>query len=139
MTKASKMRNLLTLFTIFYFANFLLPQSGTIGLGTTSPDPSAALDIESSDQGILIPRLSTASRENISNPAMGLMVFDSTTHSFCFYKHSWREISEYGVFENNNVVVRNIGEASNDFVFGASALLINDTDVSAKLFFLRQK
>ena len=58
----------------------------------TDPDASAMLDVSSTDKGILIPRMDSTNRKNISNPAIGLMVYDSTTHSFWFYNTAWEEI-----------------------------------------------
>ena len=63
---------------------FLLAQ-GSVGINTDTPDPSAALDVQSTDKGVLLPRLTTVQRIAISNPATGLLVFDSDTESFWFY------------------------------------------------------
>lgn len=49
-----------------------------------SPDPSAMLDVQASNKGMLVPRMSTTIREGISNAAVGLLVFDTTTESFWF-------------------------------------------------------
>lgn len=46
-----------------------------VGIGTTTPNASAALDVSSNNKGILIPRLDSAQRVAISNPAEGLMVY----------------------------------------------------------------
>ncbi|MFZ1306326.1 MAG: hypothetical protein WAR80_10815, partial [Ferruginibacter sp.] len=42
-----------------------------------SPDPSALLDVTSNAKGILIPRMNTATVLSISNPAKGLLVYDT--------------------------------------------------------------
>ncbi|MDN3664428.1 hypothetical protein ACFFU1_14035 [Algibacter miyuki] len=55
-----------------------------VGIGTTSPDDSSILDIESDSKGILIPRLTTAERNSIPLPATGLLVFNITTSRFEF-------------------------------------------------------
>ena len=34
----------------------------SVGVNTTNPDPSAALDVQSNSKGMLIPRLTTAQR-----------------------------------------------------------------------------
>ena len=47
----------------------------SIGIGTATPNPYAALDISASDKGLLIPRLDSAQRAAISAPPDGLMVF----------------------------------------------------------------
>jgi hypothetical protein len=63
-----------------------------VGIGTISPDASAMLDIESTDKGILVPRMTSAQRIAIATPATGLLVFDTTTGSFWFYESAWTEL-----------------------------------------------
>ncbi len=46
-----------------------------ISIGTNTPNNSAALDITSTTQGFLPPRMTAAQRDAISNPAQGLMVY----------------------------------------------------------------
>ncbi|MCX6200091.1 MAG: hypothetical protein NTY88_12885 [Bacteroidetes bacterium] len=57
-------------------ANGMLVE-GQVGIGTTTPHPSAVLDLSSSTQGLLIPRLTSAQRTDIVSPASGLLVFDT--------------------------------------------------------------
>jgi len=52
-----------------------------VGIGTTSPDASSALDITATDKGFLMPRMTTAQRTAIASPAMGLQIFDTDTKS----------------------------------------------------------
>lgn len=49
------------------------------------PDPSAMLDIASTNSGVLIPRMTVAQRDSIPNPATGLMVFITDESRFHFY------------------------------------------------------
>ena len=49
--------------------------NGHMGVGTTKPDPSAALDIASTTAGLLIPRMTSAQQSALVNPATGLLVF----------------------------------------------------------------
>jgi hypothetical protein len=49
-----------------------------VGIGTTTPNGSAQLDISSTARGILIPRMTSAAITAITSPAKGLMVYDST-------------------------------------------------------------
>lgn len=58
------------------------------------PDPSAMLDIQSTDRGLLIPRMDSTSRKAIVNPATGLMVYDSSTQSFWYFGTAWTEIGQ---------------------------------------------
>lgn len=67
-----------------------------VSLNTTNAvsNASALLDISSSDKGVLIPRMTSASRIGISNPAKGLLVFDSTSNSFWYQGGAgWTEMS----------------------------------------------
>lgn len=52
----------------------VMPQ---VGIGTTSPDTSAVLDVYSEDKGFLVPRLTTAERDQINLPAEGLIVYNT--------------------------------------------------------------
>ena len=47
------------------------------GIGTTSPNASAKLEIASTDKGLLIPRMTSAQRGLISLPANGLLVYQT--------------------------------------------------------------
>ena len=48
-----------------------------VGVGTTAPAPQAALDIQATDKGLLIPRLTQTQRIAISRPPQGLMVYQT--------------------------------------------------------------
>jgi len=60
---------------------------GQVAINSTGnePDPSAILDVQSQNQGILVPRMSAAERDAISNPALGLLVFVTDLNSFWYY------------------------------------------------------
>jgi hypothetical protein len=49
--------------------------SGTVGVGTSTPAASAKLDITSTIQGFLPPRMTQDQRDAISSPAQGLMLY----------------------------------------------------------------
>jgi hypothetical protein len=65
--------------------------AGGIGVGTTSPLPSAVLDINSTTQGFLPPRMTNAQRLAISLPAVGLMVYctDATEGLYIYKSTGW--------------------------------------------------
>ena len=63
-----------------------------VGIGTNSPEASSALDISSTEKGLLIPRMTTAQRTAIANPANSLLVFDTETNSYWSYiEDVWQE------------------------------------------------
>jgi hypothetical protein len=57
-----------------------------VGVGTTSPDVSAVLDVSATDKGMLVPRLTILQRLAIQNPATGLLVYDITDNCFWYFK-----------------------------------------------------
>ena len=59
--------------------------SGQVSIGNSSPNSSAAFQVDSTTQGILIPRLTTTQRTAISTPATSLMVYDTNLNSFYYY------------------------------------------------------
>lgn len=71
--KILRNRILALICTVFSFG-FL---SAQVGIGTTDPDASSALEVYSTDTGVLIPRLTVAQRDNISQPATGLLIYNT--------------------------------------------------------------
>ena len=65
-----------------------------VGINTNTPDASSALEIESTTGGILIPRLTQTQRDAITEPATGLMIYQTNqTTGFYFYDGTaWTKI-----------------------------------------------
>lgn len=59
--------------------------SAQVGIGTNTPNNSAMLEVQSSNRGILFPRMTSAQRAGIATPAAGLYVFDTNTNSLWYY------------------------------------------------------
>src|SRR5690606_7866254 len=47
-----------------------------------SPDASAILDVNSTNKGLLIPRMTTTERDAINNPVMSLLIFNTDTKCY---------------------------------------------------------
>lgn len=58
---------------------FLINPSGSVAIGTSSPSAAALLDLTSTTQGFLPPRMTTTQRDAISSPPDGLVLYNSTT------------------------------------------------------------
>ena len=72
------------LLALFPFTG-LLAQNNNVGIGTTTPNATAVLDVTSSNKGVLVPRLTTAQRTAIVSPAQGLLVYDTDLGCFYYY------------------------------------------------------
>jgi hypothetical protein len=67
----------------------------SIGIGTISPNPSAALEVNSTTKGFLLPTMTQTQRNAISTPATGLLIYQSdNTPGFYYYNGSaWTAIA----------------------------------------------
>jgi len=65
-----------------------------VGINTNTPEASAALDVTSTEGGILIPRLTETQRDAIASPATGLMIFqtDETTGFYFYDGAAWAQL-----------------------------------------------
>ena len=76
---------------IFFLASLLFFSIVTfaqVGIGTTTPDGSAKLDVSSTTKGFLPPRLTTTQRNEINSPAVGLMIYNTTIGAIQFFTGS---------------------------------------------------
>ena len=79
------MKKLLLLFTLLYTTGATSFAQNNVGINTQAPNASAALDIVSTTQGILIPRMTQAQRDGISLPATGLMIYQTDNTPGFYY------------------------------------------------------
>jgi len=83
-----------------YLVNAQLTVNAAVSIASDGTDPheSAMLHVKSSAKGFLTPRMTTAERVGISNPAVGLLVFDTDTRTFWYRKlFSWKELEQEDV------------------------------------------
>ncbi|PAM92770.1 hypothetical protein B4N84_21810 [Flavobacterium sp. IR1] len=59
-----------------------------IGMGTPNPDPSAVLELASTQKGFLPPRLTTLQRDAIVQPAEGLTIYNTNKDCLEWYNKS---------------------------------------------------
>ena len=73
---------ILTFLLLFVATAFTQAQ---VGVGTTSPHASAKLEVSSTNQGFLPPRMTAAQRTAITTAAVGLLVFQTDASSGYYY------------------------------------------------------
>ena len=87
------MKKIFLLLAFFSVANNISAQN--IGIGTTTPNANAALEIKSNSKGLLMPRLSTTARSSMTNVAKGMLVYDTTRAGFYYHDGGkWLSISQ---------------------------------------------
>ena len=70
---------------------FLINAAGDVGIGTTTPQ--AKLDVTSTTDGVLLPRLTHAQMYGIPSPPAGLMVYNTTFNKLCVYNGTnWQSL-----------------------------------------------
>src|SRR5215472_13254137 len=74
------------------------PKTGAAGIGTITPDASSLLEIKSTSQGVLIPRMTLVQRNAIVTPATGLLIYqtNSTPGFYYFNGSAWNQVSTQG-------------------------------------------
>jgi hypothetical protein len=94
----------------------IFPATGSAGIGTTTPNASALLELNSSTQGLLISRMSKGQRDAIVSPATGLMIYQTnSTPGFYYYSgtawtavtpksNSWSLTGNAGTNPSNNFI-----------------------------------
>lgn len=101
-----------------------------IGIGTVTPNSSSVLDITSTTQGMLAPRMTTAQRTAIGTPAESLLVFDTTDKAFYFYNTAttaWIKIANESALKRNNYkLVKSAADLAPELALGGgSSYLLN--------------
>jgi uncharacterized protein (TIGR02145 family) len=91
-----------------------------IGTNPITIDSSALVEMESASKGVLIPRMSSASRDAIVQPANGLLIYNTINNSFEVYKslcNCWVSIYDGGNSPAYNIA-NSAPEAKNLFLSG---------------------
>lgn len=121
---AVKLRKCLVFFNLVIFIIVIFSAScyAQIGILTNTPDASAVVDMVSTSKGLLIPRVNlTSSLSNpspVSNPAVGLLVFNSGSHQptgFYYWNGSKWTSSSYST-DNWSITGNSSTSISNNFI-----------------------
>lgn len=124
----------LSLFTSILLLSFSA-RSQSVGVGTETPNANAILDLvaPNNNQGLLVPRMTTAQRtastfiSNLSTVENGLMVYDEDLNKFFFWiNDQWTELAT----GNLNGLPDQVGHTGKYLTTDGSSSLWNDIDFS---------
>jgi hypothetical protein len=87
-------------------SNVLYADSSQVGIGTSSPTTSAALDITSTTGSLLIPRMNETQRDALTSVA-GMIVYNTSSSTFQNYISSWENIGGLAVGTTGAVQLSN--------------------------------
>ena len=118
--KKGKKAQLIILFLIIFLSITAISETyAQQGVGISEseiiPDASSILELQSTDKGFLVPRMTTDQREAIVSPATGLLVFDTDRQSFWYYDDddNWKEIAATFLGTPNQLLgMNNAGDAN---------------------------
>ena len=86
------LRKVLITVVIFIIGTYQF--SAQVGIGTTNPNVTSMLDIQSTEKGVLIPRMTKAQRDAIVTPAPGLQIYNTTDNTSDIYSGGiWKSLA----------------------------------------------
>ena len=85
--------------------SLLFDNGVSVGVGTITPHASAVLDLSSTSQGFLYPRMTTVQRNAIAGPATSLIIFNLTTNRFEYFDGAiWQSMDMNGIYGGSGTV-----------------------------------
>ncbi len=116
-------------FTGTVTAQNIFPASGSAGIGTVIPASSSALEIKSTTQGFLIPRMTFAQKNTIASPVSSLMVYqtDNTPGFYFFNGSAWIKMAASDGLINGLAIGTGGGSIAFNTALGNNTLISNTT------------
>lgn len=106
------MKLIFAIILAFFFMSYADAQGVYIGTADNNPDASAILELESTSQGFLLPRMTTDEMNAISSPVAGLVIFNTDISDLSFYNGS-----EWQNFGGNSIGIEIGGQHLGGIVF----------------------
>ncbi len=132
------MKKLIILFSIVSFCSFaqntkvIDSPSGTVisNLGGTDiPNSSSILDIRSTTKAVLLPRMSSTSRDAIASPIAGMLLYNNTSNQFNYHDGTaWQQATFGNQWGVNGTVLHHTGQVG----IGISSMINPNTFLSIR-------
>jgi hypothetical protein len=95
--------------------DFVVTSTGSVGVGVTSPNNSAKLEVTSPNKGVLLPRIalnSATDQVTILSPATGLLVYNTGTAGLTYKGYVFWNGTEWRTFNNSSSNQGTVGSIS---------------------------
>lgn len=113
----SRQRWVFALLVTLIFGAIDIQAQNNAGIGTTTPDASALLELSSTSSGFLVPRMTTTQRNAIASTAASLLIYNTTTLQFEYYGGGWIPmLSSSNATLTNWLLTGNAGNAATNFI-----------------------
>jgi len=105
-----------------------------VGIGTSNPHASAALEIQSTSKGFLFPRMTKAERDAINNPATGLTIYctDCSTSGEgvlqVYNASNWEDLNDFVSASTGGMFTEKVGIGT----IGTTPIYALDVDAKGK-------
>jgi hypothetical protein len=124
---------------IFIMASFMIENNlsaQSIGIGTSTPDNSAQLDVSSTTKGVLVSRMTAAQRSAIVQPATGLIVYQTDATAGFYYNAGTSSLPNWVLLINNaSPLVNSVSATAPVQSSGGSTPIISLTGPSGGIFY----
>ncbi len=103
------------IFLLLFLSIVYLQLNAQVGIDNPAPDSTSVLDLKSTTQGFLIPRMTTAQRNNINTSANSLMLFDTDLNKYMYWdnnRNQWAMLNPW--YSEEDGIIR-FSSANNDF------------------------
>ena len=82
--------------------------TGQLAVGTVSPNAAAKLQLDSTTQGFLMPRMTTTQMNAIATPPQGMQIYNTTLNTLCTYDGAQWLFDIWQVVQNNQTSTSNV-------------------------------
>lgn len=116
-------KRVLLFVAVLILATCSLTSQVAITTDGSDPDASAMLDVKSSSKGFLPPRMTLTQRSNISNPAVGLLVYqiDGSSGYYYYDGTEWVSLTSESTPESGTCIVSTSSTPPNGYTYSGNS------------------